>query len=94
MMESKRRARLRALANGMEPIVHVGKDGIVPGVIRQTGEALAARQLIKGSVQQNCGIGAREACRILAEATGSEPVSAIGRKFVLYRRNSELPGIE
>lgn len=94
MINSKRRARLRALANGIEPVIHVGKDGIAPGVIRQTDEALEARQLIKGSVQQNCGLDAREACRMLAEATGSEPVSAIGRKFVLFRRNEELPGIE
>ncbi|MFZ5974446.1 MAG: YhbY family RNA-binding protein [Bacillota bacterium] len=94
MMDSKQRARLRGLANGLEPVIHIGKDGIAPGVIQQTDEALKARQLVKGTVQQNCGSGAREACRVLAEATGAEPIAVIGRKFVLYRRNGELPCIE
>lgn len=93
MMDSKQRARLRAMANGMEPVVHIGKDGVASGVVKQTDEALKARQLVKGTVQQNCAVGAREACRALADATGAEPVAAIGRKFVLYRRNEELPGI-
>jgi RNA-binding protein len=94
MLNSRQRARLRALASTMEPVVHVGKDGLAPGVVRQTDEALAARQLIKGTVQQNSDIDAREACRALAEETGAEPVAAMGRKFVLYRRNGDLPAID
>lgn len=93
-MKSKIRARLRSLANGLDPVIHVGKDGLAQGVIQQTDEALTARQLVKGTVQLNSGIDAREACRLLADATGAEPVAAIGRKFVLYRRNDELPCIE
>jgi RNA-binding protein len=41
-------------------------------------------------VQENCPLSAREACGIVAEALGAEPVQVIGRKFVIYRRNKEI----
>ena len=42
-MTSKQRAYLRGLANTMEPIIHVGKDGVNENMIRQTSDALTAR---------------------------------------------------
>lgn len=88
-MTGKERAQWRAQAQHLDPIIHIGRDGINDGIIRQTDEALAARELIKGTVQQNAPLTAREACDELASRTGSEPVSAIGRRFVLYRFNPE-----
>ena len=34
-MTSKQRAYLRGLANTMDPIIHVGKDGVNANMIRQ-----------------------------------------------------------
>ncbi len=93
-MTSKRRARLKAIASTIDPIIYVGKEGVIDGTIQLVDEALLARQLIKGSVQQNSDVTAKEACDILASATGAEVIMAMGRKFVLYRRNSDLPEIE
>ena len=61
---------------------------------RQTEDALKARELIKGTVQQNAKREAAEVARELAEATGSEVVQVIGRKFVLFRSNPDEPKIE
>ena len=45
-MTSKQRAYLRGLANTMEPILHVGKDGVNENMIKQLSDALEARELI------------------------------------------------
>ena len=59
-MTSKQRAYLRSMANTMETILYVGKDGIVPGTIKQASDALEARELIKCAIQQNCPLTAKE----------------------------------
>ena len=46
-MNSKQRAMLRGMANTMETILYIGKDGVVPGTIKQASDALEARELIK-----------------------------------------------
>lgn len=84
-ISSKQRAKLRAMAQKIEPIIHVGKEGVNENIARQMDEALTARELVKGSVQQNSSLSAREACDELAAATGAHPVGVIGRKFSLYR---------
>ena len=90
-MTGKQRAYLRAQANGLETIIYVGKGGITEAVIRQTDEALAARELIKGRVLEASLLTAREACEQLAEATGAEGIQAIGSRFVLYRPDPKEP---
>lgn len=89
MINSKQRAQLRAMANTMETILHVGKGGITENLIRQAGDALEARELIKGRVLETAGLSAREAATQLSEATGSQPVQVIGTRFVLYRENKK-----
>ena len=93
-MTSKQRAYLRGLANTLEPIVHVGKDGVNDNMIKQLSDALEARELVKGTVLQNCPLTAREAIAALCEGANAEPVQCIGNKFVIYRRASENPRIE
>ena len=92
-MTGKQRAYLRAQANGLETILYVGKGGITEAVIRQTEEALAARELIKGRVLEASLLTAREASEQLAEATGAEGIQTIGSRFVLYRPDPEEPKI-
>ena len=50
-MTSKQRAMLRSMANTIDTILYIGKDGIVPGTIKSASDALEARELIKGCVQ-------------------------------------------
>ena len=92
-MTSKQRAYLRGLANTMEPIVHVGKDGVTLNMIKQVSDALEARELIKGTVLQNSPVTAREAVDALCEGANAEPVQSIGNRFVLYRARQKDPRI-
>ncbi len=91
-LTSKQRAQLRGLANTIDTIVQVGKDGITENVIAQVNEALEARELIKGRVlDNNIEYDARLAAEELAKATRSEVVQVIGSKFVLYRETHSKP---
>jgi RNA-binding protein len=92
-MTGKQRAYLRGLANGLDTIVHIGKGGVTEAVVRQTDEALAARELVKCRVLETAMLTAREAGDILARETGAEGVQVIGSRFVLYRPDPESPKI-
>ena len=87
---SKQRAYLRSLANGIDTILHVGKEGISENLIKQADSALAKRELIKGRVLENSIYTAREAGQEIAQATDSICVQCIGSRFVLYRKNPRL----
>ena len=89
-MTTKQRAALRSMGAVMEPVLHIGKEGITPTVIKQCWDALEARELIKVQVQRNAPYGqTREACDELCEKVHAEPVQVIGNRFVIYREARE-----
>ncbi len=96
-LTSKQRAYLKSLAMTEDPIIYLGKSSLTPENTKNVEEALAARELIKISVQKNCDDDPRELADMVAERTHSEVVQVIGRKIVLYRpgkdknRKIELP---
>ena len=90
-LTSKQRAQLRAMANGMDTILIVGKDGIGQTVVKQAEDALEARELIKGRVLETAPLTAREAAEELARAARGEVVQVVGTKFVLYRETHSKP---
>lgn len=90
MLNSKQRARLRAMSNKMDTILQIGKDGIGDNLIKQASDALAKRELIKIRVLETAMYTAKEAAEELSTATMSETVQVIGSRFVLYRKNPEL----
>lgn len=91
-LTSKQRAQLRGLANTIDTILQVGKDGIGENLIKQADDALEARELIKGRVlDNNIEYDAGKAARELAAATRSDVVQVIGTKFVLYRESHSKP---
>ena len=92
-MTGKQRAGLRKMANGIETILYIGKEGVTDQVVKEAYDALEARELIKGCVQQGAPLNAKEALMALCEKTGAEPIQFIGRRFVMYRPSRENPRI-
>ena len=90
-LTSKQRAQLRGLANSIDTILIVGKDGIGDNLVKQANDALEARELIKGKVLENSPLSPREGAEELAKATRSQVVQVIGTKFVLYRETHSKP---
>ena len=94
MITSKQRSYLRGLANTMNPIFHIGKEGIEGNFLKQVDDALEVRELIKISVLNNSEYDAREASDEICEELGCEGVQSIGSKIVLYRKSKKNPNIE
>ena len=88
-MTTKQRAALRSMGVTLEPILHIGKDGINDNLVKQCWDALEARELIKVSVQRSAPYETREACELLCERVHAEPVQTIGSKFCIYRQARE-----
>lgn len=88
-MTSKQRAYLKGLAMKMEPILQLGKGSVTPEFTASVDEALAARELIKIHVLQNCADDPRGLAELLAERTKAQVVQVIGKKIVLYREGKD-----
>ena len=82
---SKQRAYLKSLAMTITPIFQIGKSSLTPELTQAVDEALAARELIKISVLQNCLDDPKVIADYLSERTHSDVVQVIGKKIVLYR---------
>lgn len=92
-MTSKQRAYLRSLANNIDAIFQVGKNGISDNFINQINDALESRELIKISVLETAPEEILEIANILANSTRSEIVQTMGSKITLYRareKNSKI----
>ena len=60
MLTGKQRSYLKGLANEIDPIFQVGKNGITDNFIKQIDEALEARELIKVNVLNNSLLEAKD----------------------------------
>jgi RNA-binding protein len=94
MINSKQRAYLRGMANGIETILQIGKSGINENLIKQVDEALTARELIKMRVLETCPVSAREAAQSIADDINADIVQVIGAKMVLFKQNEKKPVID
>jgi len=94
MLNSKQRAYLKKIANNIEPIFQIGKSGASPEAVSSILQALEARELIKGSVLNNCTEDIKQLAKIISERTQSDIVQIIGRKIILYKKNNKKTVIE
>ena len=53
MLNSKQRAYLIGLASNLDPIAHIGKNGVSPESVQSVEEAFNTHELIKVNVQKN-----------------------------------------
>lgn len=94
MLTGKQKRYLRSLAHHLDPIFQVGKGGVNENMVKQIGEALEARELIKVSVLKNSLEETEEAAEVIVEGTNSELVQIIGHTIVLYKESKENKEIE
>ncbi|WP_242622737.1 YhbY family RNA-binding protein [Lachnoclostridium sp. Marseille-P6806] len=92
-LNSRQRAYLMSLANELEPIVQIGKNGVSPEAVQSADEAFHGRELLKGAVLKTAPETPRDAAEKLAGRTRSTVVRVIGRRFILYRPDRDKPVI-
>ena len=89
----EQRKFLKGLAHTLKPVVMIGAQGLSEAVIKETGHALAAHELIKVRVLGD-DRAAREAWfGELCAAVDAAPVQHIGKLFLLYKP-AEKPRIK
>lgn len=87
-MTSKERAKLRAEANGLDPIFQIGKEGVTDAVIAQIEDTFNTRELFKIKVHlETSPEGPKEIAAKIAEATGCQVIQVIGGTIVIFRIN-------
>ena len=88
MITTKQRATLRALANVLDPVMHIGKEGLTENSFVELNNLFEARELFKITVLKNCDQTLRELAAEIQEATGCEIVQCIGLKIVVYKKST------
>lgn len=94
MITGRQRSFLKSMANRIDPIFQVGKNGVTESFLRQVDDALEAREIVKIKVLNNSMLDAKEVGNEVAQKTRSEFVQSIGNKFVIYRESEENKKIE
>jgi len=94
VLSGRQKRFLRSLGMTMEPLLHIGKDGVTPPVVRQAVDALRARELIKGRALPTTPDSVADVAASLAEATESVVVQVIGRNFLLFKPNDDDPKLQ
>ena len=87
MLTKAQKQYLKGLANTLKPLEQIGKGGLNSNIITSVDEVLEAHELCKINILNTCPQETEEIALDLSSATGSDIVSQLGRKIVLYRRN-------
>ena len=75
----------RADAHHLDPVVHIGGDGLTPAVLKEADAALKAHGLIKVRVLNDDRSAREEMLAQLADALDAAPIQHIGKLLVLWR---------
>lgn len=89
-LTGKQKRVLRSLGQLLEPVIHVGKEGVSDESIAATEDAFRRRELIKVRVLKNAPDDTDAIADALAEATKSDVAGQVGFTFLLYRPNKNL----
>jgi len=90
-LSARDRARLKARAHALEPVVQVGSTGVTDRLIAEVDRALTAHELIKVKIAVD-----DRAARIaigdeVCARTGAAPVHRVGKVLILWRPRRDQP---
>ncbi|MDF2038697.1 ribosome assembly RNA-binding protein YhbY [Cytobacillus oceanisediminis] len=94
MLTGKQKRFLRSKAHHLNPIFQVGKGGVNENMIKQVGEALEVRELLKVSILQNCEEDRDTVAQQLSKGAKADVVQIIGNIIVLYKESKENKQID
>lgn len=90
-LSGRQRKHLRGLAHRLEPVVHVGVQGVTDAVVSALDRALGDHELVKVRLHEPEDKHAM--AEALAARTGAQPCGLVGHTVILYRRHPERPRI-
>ena len=87
-LSSSQRSYLRSQAHHLEPVVFIGKHGIIDGTIESIERVLEARELIKIKFREFKDEKLSLSEKI-TELTNSQIVGVIGHTVIIFRQNPD-----
>ena len=84
-ISSQERARLKARAHSLEPVVRMGHAGVTPELVAEVDRALTAHGLIKVAIAVDDRNDRRALGDALAERVDGTPVHRVGKVLILWR---------
>jgi RNA-binding protein len=75
----------RAEAHHLDPVVHIGNDGLTPAIQKEADAALKAHGLIKIRVLNDDRAARETMLNELVDALDAAPIQHIGKLLVLWR---------
>lgn len=93
-LTGKQRRHLRGLGHHLEVVLQVGAQGVTPGVIGATEDALKTHELIKVKIAADGPEDRHEGGEHLARETGAELVQVLGRTVLLFKQRKEKSKFE
>ncbi|CAM3794091.1 ribosome assembly RNA-binding protein YhbY [Alkalicoccus chagannorensis] len=93
-LTGKQKRFLRREAHSLKPVFQVGKAGVNDNLIKQTADALEARELIKVNILQNNMEDKHQTAEQIARGAQAEVVQVIGNTMIFYKESKENKSIE
>ncbi len=87
----RERAKLKARAHALEPVVQLGQHGLTDRVVAEVDRALTAHELIKVKVVGDDRDERHEVGEALAGRTDAAVVQRVGKVLVLWRPRPDEP---
>lgn len=88
------RKEKRADAHHLDPVVHVGGDGLTAGVVKEIDAAMKAHGLIKVRVFSDDRAARETMLSTLSDQLNAAPIQHIGKLLVLWRPMPEPEKVE
>jgi RNA-binding protein len=82
------RRALRAQAHALEPLVHIGKDGLSEGALAGLDQALSTHELVKVRFVDHKD-ERKQLASEMAEKVGAALAGVVGHVAILYRPHPE-----
>ena len=86
MLTSSQKRELKSMANRLNAVFQVGKDGVNGNMIIDILNYLNKNELMKVSILQNCPQTKDEVADVFS-ANGIEVVQIIGKTIILYKHS-------
>lgn len=90
-LSSNQRKHLEALANKLDAVVRIGKQGMEAKIVLCVREAFSSQELIKIKILDTAPVEVDDVADELIDATGAHVVRKIGRVIIMYRPFTEKP---
>jgi RNA-binding protein len=87
-LTGKEKACLRGLAHSLNPVVHIGKNGLSDSVIAQLEDALERHELIKVKFI-DWKDEKKELSEKIEDKLNCEIVGSIGHIYIFFRENAD-----